>query len=327
MQHIVFNPARRLRQPYQALGARLSPDGKHIAFKYPEKDRMDILVLNLDTTESMRLKGQDSEDVNSIYWNSNEHVLFNVLKSNKYAHGLYAIKAGTRRINLLNKHDAVRVIDPVPSDPKRALVRITGSDRGARTLIYDPASGYAKRDKSANDLPGIQSAWYSDGLGNLKAVNTYTEKEHQIYYKDSNDAWVRLGDVANTVHDEFEVYTYDRHHNALWIGAYEEGNNTASLFRVSLDTPDQSEKIFNDPNYDIWDNSSLIQSRATGAVLGIKYSQKGPATHWLDPKMYAIQKALNRTFPNETHNIVDISTDQTVSFFTPTATFRQPSVV
>ncbi|MCH2156760.1 MAG: hypothetical protein MK080_12265 [Opitutales bacterium] len=41
-------PVEDFAKPSRISGARLSPDGKWLAFRYPSGDRMDLMVFNLD---------------------------------------------------------------------------------------------------------------------------------------------------------------------------------------------------------------------------------------------------------------------------------------
>ena len=232
--------------------ARLSPDGKHISFLTPVGDRMDVCVYDFEGNNSTRYKGTPGLDVYRSYWCSNERIIFTVTKQNVWAAGLFSVEAGKRQVRALNQYDALQIIDPVPIDERKALVRIADSHRGKpRTVLYNPKSGSSRIVKTADSLPGKQTRWFGDGQGGLAGVVVYDGDTRLFHFDSDIDQWIEM-EQLNTLGDgSFEILGYDRVNQVYWVNTYVEGENTATLFTVPTKPDHVAKPIFQDKDYDI----------------------------------------------------------------------------
>ena len=255
------------------------------------------------------MKGGQADDVNSVHWVGDDRLVFDVVFRNQYAGGLFSVKAGSRRFEVLNKFDALRVIDPVPSDENVVLTRLYSTSRGGpRTVRYFTKRGIGRVVKSAESLPGTQLGWYGDGGGDLIGCRVYHDGKLRLYFRETYESeWRELKRVSEDVGQSFEVLGFDPHERTFWMTAYEDGANTASLFKVPVDPGSETIRVFNDPKYDIRDNAGLLRSKATGQVVGMAYDQKGPTNIWFTEEFDMLQASIDQAFPTSENTIVDFS--------------------
>ncbi|MGB0370428.1 MAG: hypothetical protein ACPGN3_03700 [Opitutales bacterium] len=200
-----------LFKPDSIAGAELSPNGDYIAFKYPSKDRIDAIIWDLEKNDAQKLKGSNSDDVNTIHWVSDELVAFNLLLKNKYAGGLFVAKAGSRKVRMLNQYDGLGILEPLPGDESLLLTRLYSTVSGnPRTVNFNAKNGHTRKLDSADQIGGKQLSWWSDGKGDLACSVIYKEGEIDVYYHDEAKGTWHLFDKLNDVGTRYETLGYDR---------------------------------------------------------------------------------------------------------------------
>jgi hypothetical protein len=109
---------RLLRNP-NYFQAKLSPDGRYLAFQTEYKSRRSIAVFDLREKESQGITVNPGRDVDDLYWISNDTIAFHVSKWGIYTEGLhgYDLDRG-RSVELLatpkNRLIFKGMVDPVP---------------------------------------------------------------------------------------------------------------------------------------------------------------------------------------------------------------------
>ena len=291
--------------------ARLSPTGEYVAFRSPSKDRIDLIIFDLDSNSAQKLKGSNSDDVKSLAWVGDEHVAFNLTLKNQYAGGLFVSKTGSRKIRALNEYDALSILDPLSGDDSSLLTRIYASNTGLpRTVLYNPINGHSKKLDSANSIPGKQLSWFSDGRGNLAAVKVYHDEEIKVHIHNTNSETWTLLEGIESFGQRIETLGYDRASEHFWFNAYVIGEDKAALYKLPADDSKDPELVWKDDAYDMWDTTSLVYCPYDDDVLGIRYNQKGPHTVWFDKKMQMIQDSLDQGWPDTVNRFVNYSKDQ-----------------
>ena len=106
--------------------------------------------------------------------------------------------------------------------------------------------------------------------------------------------------------DEVWPLGFGKDPNALYVTAYHEGRR--AVFKVDLSDPELTkELVFADPDYDA--GGSLIYSKLSGDVIGIRYSTDGGYTFW-DKEYQQLQESINAALPGTTNLLYSLSDDE-----------------
>lgn len=300
-------PVESFFRPIKGSKMCISPDGEYVVFLYPLGDMMGVATMNIETKEVNGLRGNSSDDVRSVYWAGNEHIVFNVTKNNMYASGLYSAKRDRKDIEILNKYEALTVVDPLPVEENWVLAWIYDSaDRGQRLMRYNVKSRVGKRVASPGQLPGKVLEWFTNQEGALVGAVTYHEGDtHLMFRKQDKKSWTELGVPDSAKIYDYTFLGYDSAREALWLSGYAEGDQTGALFTLNPKTLKIEGPIFQDADYDVASTASLIYSPYLGTVVGVNYEKAKPSTVCFDSDFKRMQKILDHSFPDTTNRIVD----------------------
>ena len=306
-------------------GALLSPDGRHIAVKVAAKTgRVRLMSVDLTNMKTAALASFDDADIDRFLWVNDNRVALTVSDNDlaqgdlRFGPGLYAVNAdGTEFRQLVSRVSGFLQVDPtlhqlLPWDThlKQAIGPQTGDD------VYVTQPKYNSRyqlDSMAllrlNTLTGqahpVQRPeaamdWLIDPSGVPRVVESDEKGTSTIYYKaTANDEWQPLTSF-NTYGVNVGAFVPDAFapDGTLFVRAGWRGKD--ALFTYDLKHRKlAAEPIVSMADYDF--DGHLIMSEH--AVLGVSYESDARTTLWFDPKMKAMQAAIDQALPHAVNTL------------------------
>ena len=312
---------------------KLSPDGNHLAMKFERH----IEVWTTDTlTGVIQYKAPSDYDqrVADYWWISNDKVMFETWVARPegpyYTSDFYVFQIDGKNSYVPyqryrqprdypeRRQWHVKVIDTLPSNKRRALVRAFTDQGGARRDLkpaiweLDINSRTESRMYKSQVSPLWDGMVYADRRGVLRLVNGRDENGRQsvLYRKDKNAPWIDIN--TSNWYGEGTLFaplgfTGD---GKTFFAFSDHMGTTVGLYRFVPDDNSLKE-VFRDERYDLgfvrWNASNT-------APISVTYEKSRPITQPLTAKSAEITvlQTLLRTFDPQFVSIIDASLDSRV---------------
>jgi acetyl esterase/lipase len=318
-----------------AFGARdgiediaLSPDGKQVAFVAPGSGQSSaIFVIPVDKSKSpVRVLGAsgDPERLRGCWWVSNARLLCTVYSSvrsggelidasrliavdNDGSNGkmvsrrdsgsaLYVARNGGNLVDLLPGQDGAVLVSRVyvpESEPGRIVKQEKeglGVDRvDTRTLASKPVVGPM----------GLAGRYISDGLGNVRIAQLYTEKGdglgdtiRYLYRGPNGGQWNTLGSYNMLTGEGFYPLAVDPTENMVYGLRKLDGRD--ALYKVPLDGSGQQILVLSRPDVDI---DGIVRIGRKQRVVGATYATERRMIAYFDPVIEKLKASLGKALP------------------------------
>lgn len=313
--------------------AILSPDGTKVAFLAPSQGTYGLALLDLATHKVTNPIHIEGEDINSIVWKGNDHIIFTGIISGNEGGPQVAITdlEGKRVFSILKAQKdknlfsvfSGNLVSLRKSDPGQVYVfgYTTESDftdesastenqavtpmimrvniaNGKRTLVC--MAGEGDRSSSLSDF-------HVDPAGNVRTAFRSIGNFSEFLYRDkTTDPWRTIRrftadaegwDVQGFEGDGPGVYIID--HESSDAGALRTFDPATGTLGPALFTPEEGEI------------DNLILSPDGKRLLGLNYTTDKRHVHWFDAKYANLWARLEHTFPNLEVVLLTISDDET----------------
>jgi dipeptidyl aminopeptidase/acylaminoacyl peptidase len=305
-------PIERFFQVSMASRPTLSPDGKSIAMLARVRNRLGIVVYDIESRKGSALPGFDDADVVSVHWVNDKRLVFasgNVFEAsgtgNQRSGGLYAIDrdgSGFRRIAQsqleASRSGAITYRRTVYADrPKDAGDDILAfsNDRSIDALdLYRINTRTGRRALITGQSPGKAQGWILDqndvprvmiGTDRLNTVVHY-QNETQSGWQKIIDADFRLTATVPIAFD-FDGKTVYAQSNV--------GRDTSALVQWDPTTRAIVRTMVEQPGVDVGDP---VFDRRTRKLVGARLANERGAVLWIDEAWKATQKAIDTALPN-----------------------------
>ncbi len=317
-------PAEDFFRPQTVSFAQLNPAGTHLAMRvYDAKtDSNGLRIVELASKKASLLPGTKVYDVHGFRWVGNERLVFQIVRDNLYATGLYLVHRDlTNPPSVLNENDAVQVLGSPAARPDNLFVWVyrdahaqaegrsgllvelklrEGSDRG-----FDVDFSRVVDTVTPPACDGVLG-WMRDRTGEVRYAFGQTKGEIALFRREPSRQWTRLG----LDYDRYRPLAVDPDPHVLLVARL-----TAAGLRelVRLDTRDGSAGpvLFSDPKYDFCDATIRYRDNEK-EVLGFSYLAQGPTQVWLNAPDVALQAVIDTTLPpNRTNLVISRSDDGT----------------
>ncbi len=317
-----FSPTRQIPledffRNSQEAAFQISPDGRHLAYMAPYKDRMNLFVRPTadfisetpDTEEQgqplsspIRLTDETERSVAGYMWADNERLLYMKDTAGDENFQLYGVNLDGTDRRAYTDFPGVKttLIDDLEEMP--GMVMIGMNKRNPE--VFDPY----RLDLNTGELtllaenPGNWQGWMTDHDGRLRAVTAIVDGVNtQILYRETEHEDFRpvlttnFKDMVN-----FMEFTPD---NRLVYAATNLGRDKVAL--VLMDPADCSELelLYEHPQYDI---SSISYSRRRKKLLSVYCTgHKEPVRHFFDEQERELRERIKAHFPGYRYGVAD----------------------
>ena len=283
-------------------GFQISPDGRHISFVAPYKDRMNIFVRPTDGGEELQITAETERSIAGYMWADNERLLFMKDTAGDENYRLYGVNLDGTDLRCYTDFPGVRtsIIDDLEDVPHQILI---GMNR-RNPEVFDPY----RLDLQTGELtqlaenPGNWQGWMTDHNGCLRAVTAIVDGVNtQILYRDNDTEEFRPVLTTNFKEEvAFLDFTAD---NSLVYAATNLGRDKIALVLMDPATCEEKEFLFEHPKYDV---SGITYSRRRGKLLTVFCSgHKDPVRHYFDSDEKALRNRIKAHFPHHKVGVAD----------------------
>ena len=295
------------KSPVRA-GASISPDGTRIAYLAPWQDQLNIWVASADAAEfgsdARRVTSDETRSILHFSWTDDPRWLL-YLQDTGGDENWHIFRVD------LDDPDATAV-DLTPFPGVMSAFELL-PDKPGKALVYSNKRGPTQMDAYELDIasgeltmiaenPGDVIGWLTSRRGDLFATKLNREGALELLQRDS-----KTGALHSVAHYDGRDYTMGMYPmvvtpdgTGVWMGS-NEGTDRTRLVR--LDVADGKQyAVDSHPTFDVdtraqvWPGlpEPLIQSRATGELLGVRYLGERQVIQTLDPEFAEVLARLEK---------------------------------
>lgn len=325
---------------------RLSPDGKHLAMLYPEKDNVFLHIVNVASGEVVASFSTRSRiGVAEFHWATAERLL---IATSRFLGGLdepmltgeiFGLNIdNTRKFQMVGPgvgdFAAFRLENLLPSMPDR--VRVTRYEVSRRSIARSRPSSFlldinnpppsTRTGRMSNLMREVRSPlpWgelHSDRAGEVRlATAVDDDMQLQVQYRADTGEWQDISDsfIRSAQEGGFAFVGFSRENDDFYFMQLS-AHGTIGLHRYQVDQG-ESVEVFAHPRFDL-SRSDLVLSSQRDTILGAKFSGHAFETHYFaDHPEVDLQRGLDASFPGELVKVTSMSHDgarSLVSVFGP----------
>ena len=297
----------------------LSPSGRHVAVVSPVKDRLQLVVVDLQTKKAERITDMDDFDVMSHAWVGDDRLIFSLGRA-RSAIGPHPVEGGglftIRRDGSESKQLFVTQQDMRGPFRELNLVRtIPGNDgeviaagnvRDAETLdLYRLDLRTGERKLLTEDRPRLSIRYVLDRKDEPRVVTVWVEDtlEYVVHYrKDGKSPWTELQRYDATKGPVLVPLAFEADNRTLQV-AWNGGRDTMAIVRYDPETKKLGEMVAGHPRYDMGADASgaptggLVIDRRTQEIVGYAVEADRPQVVWVDDAYERVQRTVDAALP------------------------------
>ncbi len=310
--------------------AQLSPDGTHLAVKTPLEQRVQLLVIELDSRRTVARISFPDADIGTFMWLGTQRLVFNITQQGQsrrtlgHSGGLFVIgRDGKEQRQLFQTTGewlaAGRVrrvvqfwpVQPVPGSEDELIVGGNDVDEHSIDLYRLDVRSGKRQHLSAGRPPRIHH-WVLDARQQPRAaVGSEADSTTLIsYYRDEQGRWQTLW-RGHSTGGSLNLPLAMEPGGGLLVSS-NEGRDTMSLREYDPQRRQWGQTLIEHPHYDV--GFDARGSRAGGLVFepgsaelkGLSLDADRPLPLWFDADRQALQALVDRALPGQ-HNRLDFS--------------------
>jgi dipeptidyl aminopeptidase/acylaminoacyl peptidase len=245
---------------------RISPDGKHISFLKPYKQRMNIYVQTVGAKSAKRVTSVTDRDISSYFWKGNDHLVFAKDFGGDENYHLFLVDRDGGKIKDLTPFPKVKagVIDDLPDNDQEIIIQHNHRD----PKIFDAFRLNIRSGKSEmiGKNPGNIIGWSTDHAGQLRLALTSEGLKHRILYRDDESQPFKPL-LEFDFRDSFAPLIFDFENNQFYALS-NLGRDKLAIVKFDPKTKKETEILYQHPEVDI---SDLYYSRKRKALTAASY--------------------------------------------------------
>lgn len=286
----------------QQTAYQLSPDGRHIAFMAPYRDRMNIFVRPIDDDTPRQLTFETERSVAGYMWKGNDRIIFLKDDGGDENYHLFGITTDGSQQQCYTPFEGVRagIIDALEECPEEIMISLNRRN----PEVFDPY----RLNLTTGQLtllaenPGYYQGWTTDHDGHLRVVYAIVDGVNtQVLYRDSEDEDFRV--VITTNFKESLSYVMFTPDNRRVYAVTNIGRDKSALAIMNPATAEVEELLFEHDRYDV---GALSYSRLRKRLLWASCSgHKYPIRHWFDDEARQLQERFEARFPHQRVGVAD----------------------
>lgn len=297
-------------------GFQISPDGKHISYMAPYKDRMNIFVLPVGELvleesatgtaarlpEALQLTAETERSVAGYMWADNERILFMKDTGGDENYRLYGIRLDGTDLRAYTDFPGVRtfILDDLEEVPGKVLIEMNRRN----PEVFDPY----RLDLATGELtllaenPGNWQGWMTDHQGRLRAVTAIVDGVNtQLLYRENEETDFRPVLTTNFKESvSFMEFTPD---DRYVYAATNLHRDRVALVLMDPATCEELELLYEHDTYDV---ASISYSRRRKKLLAAYCTgHKEPVRHYFDEDERRLRERIKAHFPDHRVGMAD----------------------
>jgi len=303
---------------------QISPNGKEMAVLAPIKERMNIVIMDLETRKPRVLTSYAEEDVSGFSWGNNERILYYMDKDGSESFGIFAINTDGSMPRALVKPLAAQigdsssrvkyatVIDLLRDEDEYVLV-VTNERRASYPDVYKMNIYNSKDKKLVQRNPGQVTGWFTDWDGKVVGASYTDELENGFMLM--NQETGELEEITRVRFDEPSFapagLTGDGETGYVSSTVTPDGmpRDKAAVYRYNFKTQTFGELVY---EHDVVDCCGLIQNRKKRDMIGVTYAVGIPKQVYLDKHWKSIMDGIDQALPGSINAISSMDEEEKI---------------
>ena len=285
----------------------MSPDGKRLAALAPIRGRDALALIDVEKRTSAVIAQFDKVDISDFVWLDDQRLFFRTADRQletgtpQYL-GFFAIDVdGTSLRNLSPERKPFRVFSPAKDGSGDLIIgKMVDSRESESVLRLDTRTGRSKTLTFKN--PGNAIGWALDKNDAVRAALRLEPREspdqprrQTLWFRPtSDDDWQQIGESSDE-RGGVRPLAFDGDNQTLIVTS-RGGKDRAALYRYDVAGRRLGDMLLDHPWLDL--SGNLIRHPRSGAVLGVRYSDELPRTHWFQSRFADLQAAIDKALPD-----------------------------
>ena len=296
---------------------RISPDGQHISYLQPYKNRLNVFVQTIDGKNVTRLTSDPSENIPYYFWANNQEILYLKNVSVESGLSLYAVKKnGEDNRNLITYDNSrMRLITNTKAYDNQILVGLNKRD----STVFDAY----RLDIKSGDLsllvsnPGNITEYFPDSKGKLRLALTSDGVDETLIYR-SSESGSFIPIIKNNFKTSISVLGFSKD-SCIYILSNQNRDKKA-LVELNCKTGKEHRELYSHPQVDV---SEGAFSESKNKMIFAGYQTWKNERSYLDNDTKEMYKRLETLLPG-TEIKVDDQDSAEKKFIIRTFTDRNP---
>ncbi len=271
---------------------QLSPDGEHLAFMMPWKNRLNVFIQKIGRDDIKRLTSAEERDISGYFWANNKRIAYVQDKGGDENFRLYAVDIDGANQKDLTPFEKVRVelIDELKDNDDELLIAM--NKRDARIFDVYRVNVNSGEMKMIAENPGNITGWVTDHDGKLRIAATTDGVNTGILYRKNETDDFRLVTTSNFKETLSPgMFTYD---NSLVYMISNKGRDKLAIVKYDIENNKELEVIFEHPGVDV---SNLLSSDKRKIITGVTFVTDKRHYHFFDEERKLLQQDLEKRLP------------------------------
>ncbi len=287
-------------------GYSVSPDGTHIAFLQPWKNRLNIFVQKLGDDNAVKITSAEERDISSYFWKSDNVIAFLQDSGGDENYKLFVVNKDGTNEKALTPFDnvTVEIVDDLEDRENEMLIAMNKRN----PQIFD----VYRIDIATGDLtmiaenPGNISGWMTDHEGKLRvATTTDGVNTGLLYRKTEAEQFVKIMETG--FKDNFNPLLMTFDNKELYVASNID-RDKAALYTFNPETKKLGEMIFESDEADV---NRILYSKKRKTITGVSYYTDKRHVHFFDEERQAMQEDLEKQLPDIEINVVSSDKNET----------------
>jgi dipeptidyl aminopeptidase/acylaminoacyl peptidase len=284
------------RNPQQS-AFRISPDGRHISYLRPYKNRLNIYIRPFNQPDTVRLTTSIDRDISYYFWKNNSTLVYTKDSGGDENYMIFSVDTLGKEVELARFSNVrVNVLDELNASPDEILISMNKNN----PALFEPYRLNIRTGKldllaSNNNIKSPVTNWMADNNGKIRVAVSVEEGTitHLLYRASEKDTFHTI--LSGNWKDMVAPLFFDKDNRHIIALSNLQRDKTA-LVRIDPENPDQPEVIFEHERVDVWwaERTPIRQNlAAVYYVTDKKYSV------YLDSIWAAVATDLERLLPGE----------------------------
>ena len=306
VEEIPLIPMRDFFRNPEKTSFELSPDGVHIAFMMPWKNRMNVHIQKIGEETVTRITSAEERDIAAYLWGSNNRILYVQDTGGDENFRLYAVNIDGTNPRDLTPFEKVRVqlVDELRDNDTEVLI---GMNRRDPRLfdVYRLNIDTGEMNMIAEN-PGNVSEWVTDNAGVLRVATTSDGVNTSILYRDTDkDAFQSV--LTTNFKDSLSPLFFTPDNKLLYVSSNLERDKSA-IYTFDVKNGKFVELIYKHPEVDV---NSLLRSRKRKKITGVAFTTDKQHYAFFDDQRKQLQETLEQKLPGYEVAVSSMSRDET----------------
>ncbi len=271
---------------------QLSPDGVHLAFMMPWKNRLNVFIQKIGQDKIKRLTSAEERDIAGYFWANNKRIAYVQDKGGDENFRLYGVDIDGGNPKDLTPFEKVRVelIDELKDNDDEMLIAM--NKRDARIFDVYRINVNSGEMKMIAENPGNITGWVTDHDGRLRIATTTDGVNTGILYRKNETDDFRLVTTSNFKETLAPgMFTYD---NRLVYMISNKGRDKLAIVKYDIENHKELEVIYEHPEVDV---SNLLSSDKRKVITGVAFLTDRRHYHFFDDERKMLQQDLESRLP------------------------------